>query len=232
MKSEAVSESERASWSLGDEDVLTLARWAALIEDHYSRRHGADTPMDIEWAKDGVTGGLFVVQARPETVHSRRAHPKLHLYSLKDRSKPLVEGLAIGDGIVTGKVRILKDPRRLDEFRPGEILVTEITDPDWAPVMKSAAGIVTDRGGRTSHAAIVARELCVPAVVGTEKATSLLRDGDMITLSCAEGETGRVYGGSLQFDVQEIDPTTLSRPRTTPERRQSRARAPAVDAPQ
>ena len=232
VKSEAVSESERASWSLGDEDVLTLARWAALIEDHYSRRHGADTPMDIEWAKDGVTGGLFVVQARPETVHSRRAHPKLHLYSLKDRSKPLVEGLAIGDGIVTGKVRILKDPRRLDEFRPGEILVTEITDPDWAPVMKSAAGIVTDRGGRTSHAAIVARELCVPAVVGTEKATSLLRDGDMITLSCAEGETGRVYGGSLQFDVQEIDPTTLSRPRTTPERRQSRARAPAVDAPQ
>jgi pyruvate,water dikinase len=214
VRSEPVPESERASWSLGAEDVLTLARWAALVEDHYSRRHGADTPMDIEWAKDGVTGGLFFVQARPETVHSRRAHPKLRVYSLKDRSKPLVEGLAIGDGIVSGKVRILKDPRRLEEFRQGEILVTEITDPDWEPVMKSTAGIITDRGGRTSHAAIVARELGVPAVVGTEQATSVLHDGDTVTLSCAEGETGRVYGGSLRFDVEEIDPAALPRPRT------------------
>ncbi len=214
VKSEPVPESERATWSIGDEDVLKLARWAALVEEHYSRRHGTDTPMDLEWAKDGVTGELFVVQARPETVHSRRAHPKLRVYSLKDRSKPLLEGLAIGDGIVSARVRVLNDPRRIDEFRPGEILVTEITDPDWEPVMKSAAGIVTNRGGRTSHAAIVARELGVPAIVGTEHATSVLHDGDTITLSCAEGETGRVYGGSLRFDVEEIDPATLGRPRT------------------
>jgi len=214
VKSEPVPENARATWSLGDEDVLTLARWAALVEDHYTRRHGTDTPMDIEWAKDGISGRLYVVQARPETVHSRQAHPKLHVYALKDRATPLVEGLAIGDGIVSGKVRILKDPRQAGLLQPGEILVTEITDPDWEPAMKSAAGIITDRGGRTSHAAIVARELGLPAVVGTEHATSALRDGDTITLSCAEGETGRVYPGVLRFDVEEIDPTGMARPRT------------------
>jgi pyruvate,water dikinase len=214
VKNEAVPETERARWSLSDGDVLTLARWAAIIEDHYTRKHGADTPMDIEWAKDGRSGKLFVVQARPETVHSRRPHPKLHIYSLKDRARPLVEGLAIGDGIVTGRVRVLRDPRKLQDFRPGEILVTEVTDPDWEPVMKAAAGIVTDRGGRTSHAAIVARELGVPALVGTERATARLTDGETITLSCAEGETGRVYPGILRFDVEEIDPATLPRPRT------------------
>jgi pyruvate,water dikinase len=214
VKSEPVSEKERATWSVTDDDVLTLARWAAIIEDHYTRKHGADTPMDIEWAKDGVTGKLFVVQARPETVHSRRAHPKLHLYALRETAKPVIEGLAIGDGIVTGKVRIMRDPRKLDDFRPGEILVTEITDPDWEPLMKAAAGIITNRGGRTSHAAIVARELGVPAVVGTGRATEALADGDSITLSCAEGETGRVYPGTLRFDVQEVDPATLPRPRT------------------
>jgi pyruvate,water dikinase len=214
VKSEPVTEKERATWSVTDDDVLTLARWAAIIEDHYTRKHGADTPMDIEWAKDGVTGKLFVVQARPETVHSRRAHPKLHLYALRDRAKPVIEGLAIGDGIVTGKVRIMRDPRKLDAFRPGEILVTEITDPDWEPLMKAAAGIITNRGGRTSHAAIVARELGLPAVVGTGHATEALADGDSITLSCAEGETGRVYPGTLRFDVQEVDPATLARPRT------------------
>ncbi|HEX8789819.1 MAG TPA: phosphoenolpyruvate synthase [Polyangiaceae bacterium] len=214
VKSESVPESERATWSLGDEDVLTLARWAALIEDHYTRLHGADTPMDIEWAKDGISGRMYVVQARPETVHSRRVHPKLRVYALKDRAAPLVEGLAIGDGIVMGKVRVLKDPREAGELRPGEILVTEITDPDWEPAMKNAAGIVTDRGGRTSHAAIVARELGVPAVVGAQRATSLLHDGDTITLSCAEGETGRIYPGTLRFDVDEIDPEAIARPRT------------------
>jgi pyruvate,water dikinase len=214
VKSEPVPAAERSRWSLPDEDVLALARWALIIEDHYTRKHGADTPMDIEWAKDGASGKLFVVQARPETVHSQRAHPKLHLYSLKDTGKPLVEGLAIGDGIVSGRVRILRDPRTLREFQPGEVLVTEITDPDWEPVMKMAAGIVTDRGGRTSHAAIVARELGVPAVVGTVRATEVLTDGETITISCAEGETGRVYPGTLRFAVEEIDPATLPRPHT------------------
>jgi pyruvate, water dikinase len=214
VKNEPVPQGERATWSLTDDEVLTLARWAAIIEDHYTRKHGTDTPMDIEWAKDGVSGKLFVVQARPETVHSQQAHPKLRLYSLEDRATPIVEGLAIGDGIVTGKVRVLHDPRQIHDFRPGEILVTEITDPDWEPVMKTAAGIVTDRGGRTSHAAIVARELGVPALVGTERATTALAGGATITLSCAEGETGRVYPGALRFAVEEIDPETLPKPRT------------------
>jgi len=214
VRSEPVPEAERATWSVSDEDVLTLARWAAIIEDHYTRKHGRDTPMDIEWAKDGARGKLFVVQARPETVHSRRARPLLRLYALKDRATPTISGIAIGDGIVTGKVRVLKDPRHLQDFRAGEVLVTEITDPDWEPVMKMAAGIVTDRGGRTSHAAIVARELGVPAVVGTGRATTALADGDTITLSCAEGETGRVYPGALRFDVEEVDPAKLSKTRT------------------
>jgi pyruvate,water dikinase len=214
VRTEPVPESDRACWSLSDDDVLTLARWAATIEDHYTRKHGADTPMDIEWAKDGATGKLFVVQARPETVHSRRAHPRLRLFSLKDRAEPLVVGLAIGDGIVTGKVRVLRDPRQLGDFQPGEILVTEITDPDWEPIMKVAAGIVTDRGGRTSHAAIVARELGVPAVVGSERATAALADGTTVTLSCAEGETGKVYPGALRFDVEEVEASTLAKPVT------------------
>jgi pyruvate,water dikinase len=194
--------------------VLTLARWAAQIEDHYSKRRGTDVPMDIEWAKDGVSGDLYVVQARPETVHSRNAHPKLHLYTMKGHSTSIAQGLAIGDGVVQGHVRVLHDPRQADEFRPGEILVTEITDPDWEPVMKAAAGIVTDRGGRTSHAAIVARELGVPAIVGAGDATTKLVDGSLVTLSCAEGETGRLYAGAVPFDVQEIDPSTVARPCT------------------
>jgi len=214
VRSEGVPDAERAAWSLTDDDVLTLARWAALVEKHYSRKHGADTPMDLEWAKDGRDGRLFIVQARPETVHSRRAHPKLHLYTLKDRGTPIVEGLAVGERIVTGTVRVLRDPGRIRELRAGDILVTEVTDPDWEPVMRTAAGVVTDRGGRTSHAAIVARELGVPAVVGTGRATTALVDGQTVTLSCAEGETGRVYAGALHFDVEEIDPAALPKPHT------------------
>ncbi|MGO8997710.1 MAG: phosphoenolpyruvate synthase [Polyangiaceae bacterium] len=214
VKTERVSDADRARFSLSDADVLQLARWAEKVEAHYSRRRGADVPMDLEWAKDGVTGELFIVQARPETVHSRRSHPKIRLYSLKGSARPLVQGLAIGDGVVHGQVRVLRDPRQADQLKPGEILVTTITDPDWEPVMKMAAGIITDRGGRTSHAAIVARELGVPAIVGTNDATSKLTDGAEVTLSCAEGETGRVYPGVLPFDVEEIDPATLARPRT------------------
>jgi pyruvate,water dikinase len=214
VRSERVSEADRARLSLTDDDVLTLARWAAKIEDHYSKRRAADVPMDIEWAKDGVSGELFIVQARPETVHSRRAHPKLHLYKLKGSAPAIAEGLAIGDGVVHGRVRVLHDPRQADQFQKGEVLVTEVTDPDWEPIMKIAAGIVTDRGGRTSHAAIVARELGVPALVGAVDATTTLVDGREVTLSCAEGETGRIYDGRVPFDVQEIDPETLARPHT------------------
>jgi len=214
VRSEPVSEPDRARFSLSDDDVLTLARWAAKIEDHYSHRRNADVPMDIEWAKDGVSGELFIVQARPETVHSRRAHPKLHLYKMKGSGAAIAQGLAIGDGVVHGRVRVLRDPRQADQMRAGDILVTEITDPDWEPVMKTAGGIVTDRGGRTSHAAIVARELGVPAIVGAIDATTTLVDGSEVTLSCAEGETGRIYPGTVPFEVQEIDPEALARPRT------------------
>ena len=216
VRSEPVPGALRGRFSLSDADVLTLARWAAKIEEHYSRRGSADVPMDIEWAKDGMSGELYVVQARPETVHSREAHPTLHLYTMKGNAKPIVQGLAIGDGVVHGRVRVLHDPRQAAEFRAGEILVTEITDPDWEPIMKTAAGIVTDRGGRTSHAAIVARELGVPATVGAALATTKLVEASLVTLSCAEGETGRVYAGAVPFSVQDIDPTALSRrPKTS-----------------
>jgi pyruvate,water dikinase len=214
VRSEPVAEPDRARFSLSDEDVLTLARWSAKIEAHYSKRRGSDVPMDIEWAKDGVGGELFIVQARPETVHSRRAHPKLHLYKMKGHATAVVQGLAIGDGVVHGRVRVLRDPRQADQMRAGDILVTEITDPDWEPVMKTAGGIVTDRGGRTSHAAIVARELGVPAIVGAIDATSKLVDGSEVTLSCAEGESGRIYAATVPFEVQEIDPEALARPHT------------------
>ncbi|HEY3820282.1 MAG TPA: phosphoenolpyruvate synthase [Polyangiaceae bacterium] len=214
VRTEPVPAAERGRFSLSDEDVLTLAGWAATVEGHYSKRKGADVPMDLEWAKDGVSGQLFVVQARPETVHSRRAHPKLHLYAMKGKGAPLVQGLAIGDGVVHGRVRILRDPRQADQLQAGDILVTEITDPDWEPIMKTAAGIVTDRGGRTSHAAIVARELGLPAIVGAVDATTRLVEGSEVTLSCAEGETGRIYAGAVPFEVQEIDPSTLGTPRT------------------
>ncbi|HZU84513.1 MAG TPA: phosphoenolpyruvate synthase [Polyangiaceae bacterium] len=214
VKTERVADADRARFSLPDADVLCLARWAARIEDHYSKRAGGDVPMDIEWAKDGVSGALYVVQARPETVHSRRAHPKVRIYSIRGGPSPIVQGLAIGDGIVQGNVRVLSDPRQADRLKAGEILVTEITDPDWEPIMKLAAGIVTDRGGRTSHAAIVARELGLPAIVGAIDATAKLADGARATLSCAEGETGRVYPGAVPFDVEEIDPAVLPRPRT------------------
>jgi pyruvate, water dikinase len=214
VKSERVSDAERMRFSLSDGDVLMLARWAAKIEEHYSKRRDADVPMDIEWAKDGMSGDLFIVQARPETVHSRRAHPKLRMYSMKGTGSTLAEGLAIGDGVVHGRVRVLGDPKQGGLLQPGDILVTEVTDPDWEPVMKVAAGIVTDRGGRTSHAAIVARELGVPAVVGAGDATKKLADGTEVTLSCAEGETGKIYAGSIPLELEEIDPQTLPRPRT------------------
>ena len=205
---------ERERFSLEPEEVLQLGRWAMAIEDHYSKVHNRPTPMDIEWAKDGLTGELFIVQARPETVHSQRKGLKFTVYELKEKGKVLVEGLAVGDKVASGKVRVITDPNKMDEFRPGEVLVTTITDPDWEPIMKEAAAIITDRGGRTSHAAIVARELGIPAVVGTEKATRVLKTGQEVTVSCVEGEDGKVYEGKLAYEVHEIDPTSLPKPKT------------------
>jgi pyruvate,water dikinase len=214
VKNVTTSEEDRARWSLEEDDALTLARWAVLIERHYSEQRGADTPMDIEWAKDGESGRLFIVQARPETVHSQRKAPKIRLYQLEGKGELLVSGFAVGEGVSRGKARVIEDPRHLQAFAKGDILVTETTDPDWEPIMKMAAGIVTDRGGRTSHAAIVARELGIPAVVGTGNATQTITCGGSITVSCTEGEVGRVYEGELPFSVQEIDPSTMPSPRT------------------
>lgn len=205
------TEPQRSSQlSLSDEDVLELARWSLIIEDHYTDTRSTPTPMDIEWAKDGVTGELFIVQARPETVHSQREIRGINTtFSLRERSTPLLHGLAIGERIATGKIRRVDSPADMGLVEHGDILVTEITDPDWEPVLKKAAALVTERGGRTSHAAIVARELGIPAIVGAGPITTEVADGQAVTVSCAEGETGTVYEGTLPFDVVNIDLTTL-----------------------
>ncbi len=189
---------ERNSFVLEDREVLQLAEWAVKIERHYGR------PMDIEWAKDGDDGSLYIVQARPETVQSQKKFDVFRSYALKERGEKIIEGLAIGQAIASGKAQVLRDASEIERFEEGAILVTGMTDPDWVPVMKKAAGIITDHGGRTSHAAIVSRELGVPAVVGTGKATEVIPDNDEITLSCAEGETGVIYRGALEFETNEI----------------------------
>jgi pyruvate, water dikinase len=189
---------ERERFVLTDEEVLKLSRWAVAIESHYGR------PMDIEWAKDGGTSELFIVQARPETVQSRREAGSLKTYSLKRKGGLLLEGLAVGEAIATGKVCRLSSPSEMAKFETGSILVTQITDPDWMPIMKRASAIITDHGGRTSHAAIVSRELGLPAIVGSGKATSVLKNGREITVSCAEGDTGYVYDGIGEFEVRDL----------------------------
>ena len=189
---------ERERFVLTDQEVLKLSRWAMAIESHYGR------PMDIEWAKDGGTGELFIVQARPETVQSRREAGSLKTYALKRKGGLLLEGLAVGEAIATGKVCKLSSPSEMAKFETGSILVTQTTDPDWMPIMKRAAAIVTDHGGRTSHAAIVSRELGLSAIVGTGKATTLLKSGREVTVSCAEGDTGYVYDGIGEFEVRDL----------------------------
>jgi pyruvate,water dikinase len=213
-KNVPVSPAERARYVLADDDILMLARWACLIEDHYSTKHGGPTPMDMEWAKDGLTGELFIVQARPETVHACKAPDILERYHVQQRGSVLVRGQSIGEKIRHGPVRLIKDVHHLHTFQEGEVLVTDKTDPDWEPIMKKAAAIITNRGGRTCHAAIVSRELGVPAVVGTEHGTDLLRDGQVVTVSCAEGETGVVYDGALPFTVERVSLHDVPRPAT------------------
>jgi pyruvate,water dikinase len=192
-------------YALADADVLDLARQAMTIEAHYGR------PMDIEWAKDGETGELFIVQARPETVKARNAGGDAR-YVLEETGPVRITGRAIGQKIGTGTVRVVASPAGMERVQPGDVLVADMTDPDWEPVMKRAAAIVTDRGGRTCHAAIVARELGIPAVVGTGDATRVLRDGEAVTVSCAEGDTGTVYAGQLRFSVETLTVGTLAEP--------------------
>ncbi len=213
-KNVPVTPEQSAQYAISDDDILQLARWACAIEKHYSERKGSDCPMDMEWAKDGNTGELFIVQARPETVQSRRSVSTLERYHLKERGRLLLTGRSIGEKIASGPVRLIRDVHELAKFQSGEILVTDKTDPDWEPIMKRAAGIVTNRGGRTCHAAIVSRELGVPAIVGTGNATDELRCGDLVTISCAEGDAGNVYEGILPFEVETIDLGTLRRPKT------------------
>lgn len=204
----ATSRHERDSFALSDEDILKLARWAVAIEEHYGR------PMDMEWAKDGETGDLFVVQARPETVQSRREAGSLKTYALKRKGERLLTGLAVGDAIATGTVCKLSSPSEIAKFKDGAILVTRITDPDWMPIMKRAAAIVTDHGGRTSHAAIVSRELGLPAIVGTGNGTAVLKSGRDVTVSCAEGDAGYVYDGIAAFDVRDLSLENIARTKT------------------
>ncbi|HEU4429983.1 MAG TPA: phosphoenolpyruvate synthase [Myxococcota bacterium] len=210
---EAVPEPERERLVLTDDEVLQLARWSLAIEDHYEKRLGRPTPMDLEWAKDGVSGELAILQARPETVHSQKQAPALELYRLRAKGRVLARGKSVGGSVAAGAVRILRDPAQKAAFQPGEILVTTETGPDWEPILHRAGAVVTDRGGRTSHAAIVSRELGIPCVVGTDDASRALRDGQRVTVSCAEGEEGRVYEGELPFERETIAPADLPQPR-------------------
>ncbi|MCE3248018.1 MAG: ppsA [Geminicoccaceae bacterium] len=205
---------ERERFCLSDEQVLTLAGNAITIEDHYSRRSGHFTPMDIEWALDGVDGELYVVQARPETVASQKQATRLEEFRIEGGGKLLATGRAVGTRCAAGRARIVQDARHLAAFRPGEVLVADTTTPDWEPVMKTAAAIVTNRGGRTCHAAIVARELGIPAVVGADSATQSLKNGAEVTVSCAEGDVGKVYEGQVPYAVESIDLSSIERPST------------------
>jgi pyruvate,water dikinase len=215
-KNVSVPSSERGKFALEDEEILQLARWACLIEDHYSQVHGQYTPMDMEWAKDGISGELFIVQARPETVQSQRRKNVLRNYHFLEAApaKPLLKGRSVGAAIGQGKARVILDVHKIAHVKAGEVLVTDKTDPDWEPIMKKASAIITNQGGRTCHAAIIAREMGIPAIVGCGNATDVLKTGQEVTISCAEGEEGRVYAGLLPYEVRELPLENLPRTRT------------------
>ncbi|OQA31585.1 MAG: Phosphoenolpyruvate synthase [Betaproteobacteria bacterium ADurb.Bin341] len=200
---EEVPEADRNRFALNDAEVMELARYAMIIEKHYQR------PMDIEWGKDGIDGKLYILQARPETVKSQASASQMEKFKLKQFGKVLVSGRAIGQKIGVGPVRVVHDPSEMDKVKPGDVLVADMTDPNWEPVMKRAAAIVTNRGGRTCHAAIIARELGIPAIVGCGDATGALSEGEVVTVSCAEGDTGHVYRGKLEFEVVRTDISAL-----------------------
>ncbi|MGB7895546.1 MAG: phosphoenolpyruvate synthase, partial [Microcoleus sp.] len=213
-KNVSVIAAEKNKFAIQDDEILQLAKWAVVIEEHYSKVRGTYTPMDIEWAKDGNTGELFIVQARPETVQSQKSAKVLRNYKLQGTSAVLAKGRAVGESIGQGKARVILDVHRIAEFQSGEVLVTNKTDPDWEPIMKKASAIVTNSGGRTCHAAIIAREMGIPAIVGTGEATQILKNGQEITVSCSEGDEGKVYSGLLPFEIQETAIENLPRTRT------------------
>ncbi|OGT29628.1 MAG: phosphoenolpyruvate synthase [Gammaproteobacteria bacterium RIFCSPHIGHO2_12_FULL_35_23] len=199
IESVTVARQDQLRFSINDQDITTLANYALIIEEHYKK------PMDIEWAKDGETGDLYIVQARPETVNSQKKKNVQKRFKLKEKGELLTEGRSVGQAIGQGKVSIIKDTSEMHLMKKGNVLVTEMTDPDWEPIMSQASAIVTDRGGRTCHAAIIARELGIPAVVGCGNATSIINNHDEITVSCAEGETGQIYKGLLKYEIEETD---------------------------
>ena len=212
---EAVPEAERERYCLEDAAVLTLARWACRIEAHYSALRGVPTPMDIEWARDGADGDLFILQARPETVESRRSSAVLRTWRLEPHTQPpIVSGRAVGASVSSGVVRVIRDPSEIGRFRDGDLLVTERTDPDWEPILRKASGVVTDQGGRTCHAAIIAREMGITAIVGTGDGSRRIADGQTVTISCCEGDVGHVYPGALPFQLEEQALADLAPTRT------------------
>ncbi|MEL7502292.1 MAG: phosphoenolpyruvate synthase [Cyanobacteria bacterium J06554_6] len=216
-KNVPVSDADRQRYALTDDEILALARWACIIEDHYSQVRGVHTPMDMEWAKDGLTGELFIVQARPETVQSQKSTSVLKSYVLEANvatQPPLITGQAVGEMIGQGQARVIRSVENIMDFQAGEVLITQRTDPDWEPIMKRASAIVTDQGGRTCHAAIIARELGIPAIVGCGTATQAIESGRPVTVSCAAGEVGKVYSGLLPFRVDETQIDRLPRTRT------------------
>jgi pyruvate,water dikinase len=208
VKNIKTTKKEQGSFILTDDEILSLAGWACAIEEHYKK------PMDIEWAKDGESNELFIVQARPETVHSQQTEQTIETYKLKDTGPVILTGQAVGSRIGAGVARIIKDSAHIGEFKEGEILVTTMTDPDWEPIMKLSKAIVTDKGGRTCHAAIISRELGIPCIVGTEKATKMISTGRPITASCAQGETGAIYDGILDYDIEKLDLKDIPETRT------------------
>ncbi len=213
-KNVSVPKKAREKFCLSDEEILQLARWAIAIEDHYSEVRGLYTPMDIEWAKDGITGDLFIVQARPETVQSQKSSNILKTYQLQETSEIVATGRSVGSAIGSGTARVILNVNEINLFQPGEILITNRTDPDWEPIMKKARAIVTNSGGRTCHAAIIAREMGIPAIVGCENATQKVKTGQEITVSCADGEEGKIYSGLLSFEIKEAALDELPRTRT------------------
>ena len=207
------SPKERNSFVLNDKEVLQLAKWGVLIEDHYTKVHNRWTPMDMEWARDGKTGELFIVQARPETIHAERDMNKVKEYVLEEKVTPIVTGISVGSKIATGKVHMIMNVKNITQFKQGEVLVTDMTDPDWEPIMKIASAIVTDKGGRTSHAAIVSRELGIPCIVGSLDATKKLKTGKLVTVDTA-GTEGYVYDGAKKFSVREHDVKKIPQTKT------------------
>jgi len=213
-KNVPVAPEDREKFVLPDDDILELARWGVLVEEHYGKNRGQWTPMDIEWAKDGKDGKIYLLQARPETVHARRQLAKISESHLLEQGELLLQGHSVGHRIGQGTVRVIRHLSERDQLNPGEVLVVDKTDPDWEPIMKNASAIITNSGSRTCHAAIVSRELGIPAIVGTGNATSILHNGQEVTASCAEGETGNVYEGLLKYSTEEIDLSKLERPKT------------------